>query len=73
MGYYRRIGFGDLPFFQLAWDDLLDLVFEAECNLCDVGWRKGGRREVGAAGGEDWRVEDLDGRDWKAKGWEDIR
>jgi len=40
--YNWRIGFCDLPLFELAGNDLLDLVFQAEGNFGDFNGGEGG-------------------------------
>lgn len=55
--YNGRIGFCDLPFFELAGNDLLDLILEAECNFGDFDGGEG--RADRFALGKDWRADYL--------------
>lgn len=50
----RAVGSCDLRLFQLARDDLLDLVFEAESYFCYFRGGNGGGNAVAARDGEDW-------------------
>ena len=47
------MGFCDFGFFELAGDDLLDLVFQTESDFGDGSGRKGGGNEIGVGGGQD--------------------
>ncbi len=51
----RAVGLGDFPFFELAGDDLFDLVFEPERDFGDVFRRHRGFNEIVRIGGEDWK------------------
>ncbi len=68
MGYDGRIGFSDLPFFQLTGYYLLDLVLEAQCDLCDVGGGEGGGWYVRAVRREHWRDWALAGEEFEVNG-----
>ncbi len=48
------VGFGDLPFFHLIRDDLLDEVFQSEGNLGDVFWIEGGGNRSFTVTGENY-------------------
>lgn len=58
----RAVGAGDFRLFQLAWYDLLDLVFEPESYFGDFGGRDGGGDAVAAGDGEDCGVCQWGGR-----------
>lgn len=47
------VGFGNFPFFELAGDDLFDLVFEPERDFGDVFRRHRGFNEIVRIGGKD--------------------
>ena len=49
-----RVGFGDLELFELAGDDLLDLILETERDFCNGVGGDGGGDHVVSIGGEDW-------------------
>lgn len=53
LGDDGAVGFGDLPFFELAGDDLFDLVLETESDFGDIFGGHCGFHEVVGIGGED--------------------
>ena len=52
--YDGTVGFGDFPFFEVAGDDLFDLVFETEGNFGDVFGRHCGFDDVVGIGRKDY-------------------